>query len=461
MFALFGIVALIVVIYIRPQEFVADLRDSPVLYVFFALASFGLLIDLRRRHTKLFVPPHLAWVVGFYFWSVLTVAHSALHSARLEALDLGVSVVLYAIIAHGIQSFRALSWVSGTVLAAVLVITVIGVEQGFAPTGCVRLDESAQSDMSTGTPDGRACQTARDCSLGNADPSADYLCERVGLFGTTSISHGRVRYRGVLQDPNELALALAIGVPFAFAWGERKSKLLRRTLLVLTLALVTTCTVLTRSRGGQLVLLAVFAAYFIKRYGARGLAAGAVLATPIVLLGGRSGAEATSSTLERLDCWYEALWMGRTHPLLGVGLGQFAELNYLTAHNSYLLTLAELGVPGMLLFSIIFYLSLKIPIVILRRYPAGTDADVARGWAMALLASFVGLAVGIFFLSFAYHNVLWIYVGLSGALYGAVKRHDAEFSVSFRLRDLWLVLAANLGIILAAWLYTRWALAKA
>jgi O-antigen ligase len=460
MFALMGILALVVLIYVRPQEFIPDIRQTPILYLCFGLALIGLAVDLQRRRAKLFASPQLGWVVLFYLWSVFTVGRSAPHAARLETLNLGVSVILYAIIAHGIQSFRALSWVGSTLLVAVLLIATVGVEQGFAQTGCVRVDESAESDMSSGVPDGRTCETARDCSLGDADPSADYLCERVGWFGTTSISHGRVRYRGVLQDPNELALVLAIGLPLAFIWSERKHKLLRRGALALTLGLVIACTVLTRSRGGQLVLLTVLAAYFIKRYGARGLAAGAMFATPLLLLGGRSGAEASSSTLERLDCWYEALWMGRTHPIAGVGLGQFSELNYLTAHNSYLLTFAELGVPGMLLFSIVFYLSLKIPVVVLQRYPAGSPADVARTWAMALVAAFAGLAVGIFFLSFAYHAVLWIYVGLSGALYAAVKRHDPNFSVRFRWADLSAVVAANLGILVATWVYARWALAR-
>ena len=50
-----------------------------------------------------------------------------------------------------------------------------------------------------------------------------------------------------------------------------------------------------------LVFLAVLAAYFVKRFGFRGLALGATLAFPLLLLGGRSGAEASSSTLERID----------------------------------------------------------------------------------------------------------------------------------------------------------------
>jgi hypothetical protein len=137
----------------------------------------------------------------------------------------------------------------------------------------------------------------------------------------------------------------------------------------------------------------------------------------------------------------------------------------MTAHNSYLLTLAELGPPGMLLFGSIVYLSAKIPIEVLRRYPRlarGERAEgvrVARPWALALLAAFAGLAVGIFFLSFAYHYVLWIYLGLAGALYSAVRAHDPAFQVRFGLRDLAIVTAGCVAVIGVVYLYTRWALA--
>jgi hypothetical protein len=79
----------------------------------------------------------------------------------------------------------------------------------------------------------------------------------------------------------------------------------------------------------------------------------------------------------------------------------------------------------------------------------------ARGWSLAMLAAFVGLTVGIFFLSFAYHPVLWIYVGLSGALYTTVRRHDPSFEVSFGWRDLLLVLGVDAGLIVAMFVLTR------
>jgi len=327
------------------------------------------------------------------------------------------------------------------------------------------VDESVPGDSASGKPDGRSCVTVRNCYAGDAQPGAEYQCEHIGLFGTTSIGHGRVRYRGVLQDPNELALAGGAGLPLAFAFGQvKRGSLAQRLLGVLAFLLVLVCVVLTASRGGQLVFLAVLAAYCVKRIGISGLLIGVVLALPLLLLGGRGGEDASSSTLERIDCWAEAISMWRSHPFLGVGLGQFNEYHYMTAHNSYLLALAELGLPGMFLFGTMLYLSAKIPICSLKHLRHASlpevvaGAELTRAWAVALLAAFIGLAVGIFFLSFTYHYVLWIYLGISGAFYAAVRRHDPSFRVRLSGIDLAFIVAANLAIIVFVFFYTRWKL---
>jgi O-antigen ligase len=253
-------------------------------------------------------------------------------------------------------------------------------------------------------------------------------------------------------------------LPLALGFrSSRRRRLWLHLVTALTLAVVLTCAVLSRSRGGQVVCLTVLAAYFTRRYGWRGLLLGSALGLPLLFLGGRDGQEASRSTIERIECWAEALAMWREHPIMGVGLGQFGEHHYLTAHNSYLLPLAELGLPGMMLFGVIVYLSAKIPLAALHRASlrSAGSATGERGEraivpsAMALLAAFAGLAVGMFFLSFTYHYVLWIYVGLSGALYSAVRHHDPTFRVQLGRRDALLVTTANIAIIVLVFFYTR------
>jgi hypothetical protein len=462
MFAIPGIIALVVFIYARPQEYFERLQVVPLLYLFFGLALYGAVVDVRAGNVRLRATPQLPWVLAFVAYASATVLLRAPSDAFGHVTELAICGALFGLVAHGVQTFRALHFVAGAVLAMVLFVCGVGAHQGFAPTGCVIIDETVRGDNATGKPDGRPCDTARSCYLGDAEPGAQYVCERVGLFGTTSVGRGRVRYRGVLQDPNELALAGGVGLPLAFAIARVPRRSLGGGLLVaLTLGLVLLCAVLTGSRSGQLVFLAVLGIYFLQRFGLKGALVAGTAALPLLVLGGRSGTEASVSTTERIDCWVEALLIWRSHPLFGVGLGQFGDYHYLTAHNSYLLTLAELGPPGMVLFSIIVYLSMKIPFTVLRHVgPAHAVAPsdgqaVARPWAMALLAAFAGLGVGLFFLSFAYHYVLWIYLGLSGALFSAVKAHDPSFRVGFGWKDFGIVMAANIGIILTIWLYAK------
>jgi O-antigen ligase len=464
MFAIPGIIALVVFIYARPQEVFERLRVVPLLYIFCALAIFGIVLDLRLRNSRLRAAPQLPWVALFFVWSALTVLIQAPSAALEHIVSLSICITLFALVAHGVQSFRALHLVAASVLVMVLFVCSVGVQQGFAEMGCVVVDESVPGDSASGRPDGRACVTPRNCYNGDAQPGAEYQCEHIGWFGTTSIGHGRVRYRGVLQDPNELALAGGAGLPLAFAFGQVKSDLKRRLLGIVAFVLVLVCAVLTASRGGQLVFLAVLAAYCVNRVGISGLLLGGTLALPLLLLGGRGGEDASSSTLERIDCWAEAISMWRAHPLLGVGLGQFNEYHYMTAHNSYLLALAELGLPGMFVFGAILYLSAKIPLAALThvRHASAPEvlagARLTRAWAVALLAAFIGLSVGIFFLSFTYHYVLWIYLGMSGAFYGAVRRHDPTFSVRLKGADFALILLINVAIIVFVFFYTRWKL---
>ena len=413
-----------------------------------------MLVDLRLGLTKLRATPQFRWVLLFYAWSLVTlVVKAPARSYVPAAVPLSVAVVLYVVIAHGVQTFRGLYAVILAVLAMSLFVTGVSLHQGFAPFGCIVTENDTKE---SGRYDGRPCETPVDCTQGDTEPGAIYVCEHVGLFGTNSIGRGRVRYRGVLEDPNEVALAVSAGLPFVFALRERTTFFFRLLFLGATLVAVALCCIFTQSRGGQLVFLAVLGAYFVKKYGLRGAVIGAAFAAPLLLLGGRSGDEASSSSMERLECMQEGLSMLFRNPILGVGYDQFLEHHYLTAHNAYLLAASEQGVVGLFLWSSVLYLSVKIPVLALRQYANRSEAKVARIWAMALLSGFSGLLIGIFFLSFTYHYVLWIFFGLSGALYSAVRTHDKNFEVSYGWRDLAFVVLADGTLISAIWAYSRY-----
>lgn len=433
MFAVPGLLALIFVEYVRPQEYFPVLFTVPLLHIATSLAVLGFILDLRVGLSRPRAAPHLVPTILFFVWSLITVVVRAPDQLLIRVEALLTPLAIYALVAHGVQSFRMLQVVCGLLLAISLALSAIGVEQGMAPFGCHRV--AWIGGVTKYLYDGRPCteESPNVCEGEDAEPGADYVCEKVGLLGTLS-DHGRVRYRGTMEDPNELALAVGIALPFAFAFFDRRRSLARLGLVLLTCGLVGLCTYFTQSRGGQLVFLTVLAAYLVRRIGARrGLILGVVLALPLLVFGGRSGGE--SSTMERIECWWVGLHLVVASPGFGVGLGQFLEHHYLTAHSSFILTAAELGLPGMLLWTSIVYLAIKIPAQALRAHVA----PVGMAWSLALLASVAGLSVGSMFLSFAYKNVLWIYIGLTAILYHAIRRHDPGFEVRFGVRDLGIV----------------------
>jgi O-antigen ligase len=266
----------------------------------------------------------------------------------------------------------------------------------------------------------------------------------------------RVRWRGTLGDPNELALALGAIMPMAFAFASAARKKWITVAVAGVLGLFLTTVVLSGSRGGQLVVLTVFGVYFVRRYGWKGMLAGAVLALPVLLFGGRSGEEAESSSLERIDLLYEGIDLIRAYPVLGVGTGQFMDhaFNGMTAHNSYVLAAAELGLPGSVLWMLLVYTSIKIPWRIVTDPPPDLDPRVYP-FALALVVSFAGMLVGVFFLSFCYKAVLFIFFGLSGALYGAVRRACPSFDVGVSPREIVRVAAVDVAVLAFVLVYSH------
>jgi len=438
MFTLPGLFALLALIYTRMHEISSWLRPLPVMNVLYLVGCFGLLLDIRLGLVRPQACPQLRLVFPLWLWVLLSPVMTV-GAFGHEATITAVSMLLFIFIAQGVQSFRALQVLALVILAISLFLGVVAFVQARSPFECILLAGSA-SDDDSGRPDGRPCASANECRE-DEEPGEDHLCERSGPFHTTSVSHGRIRYRGIFQDPNELALALGIALPFAMALFSQRRSLARLLLLIASFTITLPVTIWTQSRTGQLVFLVVVVVYLVERVNWRRLLAAAALAAPALLLGGRSGEEAAESSIERLEAWRAGMQMFRSSPLWGVGKSQFVEHHYLTAHNTFVLEAAELGFVGLMLWTAVFYTGFKIVVLAIRRYRDRPDATVAYVWARALLACLCGIGVGANLLSLGYHPMIWVFMALPGAYYLTVRNHDPEFRVAFGVRDLMAVTA--------------------
>lgn len=462
--ALPGIIGLLVMIYMRPQEFEKSLKDFPFLYLFLGLSLLGMFIDIGTRRTRIIPSPQLPWALGLYFWAVTTIAIRKPSEFTSSVTTISVCLCLYLVIAFGVQRVPNFMKAVLAIFALGLFVASIGAHEGLTPFVCVM--------RNPGNGEANSYADGRDCSFKNeagdpidghavcqkdGKPGLAYGCEKIGFFGVSSVSGGRVRYLGVLRDPNELALATALTIPFAFAFFEQRRTTLRLVLLLFTLGTVALEIVFTQSRGGQVTFAAVLGAYFIKKYGwKRGILVGAVMAVPLVALGGRGGSEADDSALERLGCACAGIKMLMSYPITGVGFGQYTQYHFLTAHNAYILACGELGFPGAVMFIMFLYASLKIPASILATdLGESKEAETVKSMAMAMLSAFTGAAVGIFFLSWTYHYVLWITFGMSGALYSTAKGRFRQLDVRISAKEVGRVALGLLIFLVVYSLYIK------
>jgi O-antigen ligase len=158
----------------------------------------------------------------------------------------------------------------------------------------------------------------------------------------------RIRGAGFLSDPNDLAQILLIVLPLAFIAWRRGRAVSNFFVVLVPAALLLWTTYLTHSRGGLLALAAVALMAARKKLGT---SASTALATVFILgmlaldfTGGRGISAADGA--DRLEAWANGLEMFKSAPLFGIGFNGFTDLYEITAHNSFVLCLAELGILG-------------------------------------------------------------------------------------------------------------------
>jgi hypothetical protein len=441
LFAIPGIGALIIFILSRPQESFPLLQKVPFLHLFTALAVLGWVIDVRLQRLQPLATPTLPWVIAFFLWIIAGTAVIVPAQLIPRAVDMAILFALYGTIAHGIQRFRTFQTVAGVLTVTCMFITLVCFHQGMAPRQCIGGSEGGEGAIS-GEPDGRGCEVNEDCRGPDAQPGLEYRCEHVGLLGTYSVED-RVRYRGELNDPNEVSLTICAGaMSLLIAFALRKRGSFGKLVCGFGAVIVVWTVFMTQSRGGLIAVMLVPGVFLVRRYGIKVVFPAGLVAAPVLALGGRSGEAADVSTILRYEAWSQGLDMFHHSPIFGVGARQFTEHNFLTAHNSYVLTLSELGLPGMILFVSIIYLSVKSLVVGLRELRDIPQANVATVWGLSLLASMAGILFQINTLSFAYHSVLWVFFGLVGAWCSAIRYHRPEFRVRLTWRDLFIITTA-------------------
>jgi putative inorganic carbon (HCO3(-)) transporter len=280
----------------------------------------------------------------------------------------------------------------------------------------------------------------------------------------------RIQYVGIFADPNDLGMLFVICVPMAFALAADGGWLgLRRLFWWAVAALLIYGIYLTDSRGTVLALLVVFGVYvWITRglvvAGTLGtLSLAGLMAMPSRMQELEVGEE---SAMDRVYSWYEGMQMFQGSPLLGVGKGAYTDIYQLTAHNSLVLVLAEMGIVGFTLWLAFMGYCFWMMVKALKWRPPAPGHEAGdepafdqqrfiewrrdRAISVTLLLSLSGFVVSAFFLSRTYVILLYLLAALVVAHYAWLRGRYRGLP-AFKLSDhllLWPVISAITAVSL-------------
>jgi O-antigen ligase len=237
----------------------------------------------------------------------------------------------------------------------------------------------------------------------------------------------------VAGDPNVFSASATTVLPImaAFAFGRSGWK---RAFCVVCLLLTLVAILLASSRGAfiALVVLLLLQMRDARHRGKFFVVALVILAlflvspvSPLDRLLHPTGSD-TDSSEARLQLWSIAFRIFADHPILGVGLWQFApymraympsgvDLQFHVPHNTYLEIGVELGIVGLALFlAMLFFAILNLSR--LRRAARRSGDAFMYSLATALGNGLMGFAVAAFFVSGMHARVFWFGIFLSTCL---------------------------------------------
>lgn len=249
-------------------------------------------------------------------------------------------------------------------------------------------------------------------------------------------------------DANDFATFAATALPIGLYFAHAGRRPMTRIFAIVTLILLTVAFVHSGSRGGFLALL-VMGTYIVLRYTAIAVRwrVSAFVLVALVFVGAASSEywrqmgtivsdTDYNQTQEsgRLQIWSRGIGYMLDRPVFGVGVDNFpvAEgtlsplaqrqqfgigVRWNAAHNSYVQIGAELGIPGLVIF-ISLLVTTFVALHGSKRQRARSPAFRGRVLELrqALTASMIGFVVGAFFLSLAYHEMVYTLIALAVAM---------------------------------------------
>jgi O-antigen ligase len=261
--------------------------------------------------------------------------------------------------------------------------------------------------------------------------------------------------KGILENPNDLAINIAINFPLCMAFMFAAKGGLRKVAWAIGLISMLYAVVATYSRSGMIAMV-ITATICLWEFGVKGrrvmllmsaaiigiISLGLVLVTPKYLARmetlvhetpegtqerGTLESHAQGSVEAREELLKDSLITALHHPVFGIGPGNFPAVagQWHVAHNTYTEIAAEAGFPAIFLFLWMLVASMR-KIRRVRKLPGYAANGDIRLWTSALWAALAAYLAGAIFASTEYNLFPYFMVGYICALYQIASKPSEE-----------------------------------
>jgi len=410
------LVLYLITMIMRPQDWVSLFFRFPIVDVLVFLTAFTIIIEKVLSKKGFVKVPQAKLMYGLYVAVIMSHAvHLYVGGMIFSFQSFLVLFVLFFLILNGIDSefkFKVMIWL-------IIIQTVILVPQG----------------------------------IYQVQHGYGWAGQQITI-NPHVLGEVRINWVGIFNDPNDLALLFVVSVGLLLPFIFGRSVYIQRLLSVFLVGMLFYGIYLTNSRGGLLALMATVFFYFVRqtrRFALGGLIGGLVAVTIFALGPSRLWliSAGASAAYGRIELWYEGILMLKSNPLFGVGYGMFMEDVPQTAHNSFILAAAELGMVGLFFWMGLIYSSFKSLSLIQEKVPH------LRTYALGLQSALIGFCAAAFFLSRTYVILPYILFALSGALLFVCKQKNQDLDVSFTKKDAKTTFKFSLAVVFLAWVLIK------
>lgn len=430
--------------FFRPIElFTPELGEYRPMLILWAIAfvmSGGRALARKEMACR---PLHLGLLLAICFAVALSRIATGWVGGAVDALSqFSPSVMLFVLVLLNVTSLQRLKLTCFVLVVSMVLASLFSIRAyhtGEHATALVlRQNAGAQDDEEAVVGSGSGVDSA------DLIPAQD----------TSGLYLWRIRGLGFLNDPNDFAQILVMTLPLL--WGAwRQGRHLRNLVWVLLPGgIIGYAMVLTQSRGS---IIGVAAMLF---FGVRKLLGTVKTAALIALMGlaavagnmaaGRGFSSKERSAEERIEAWYVGIQLLRGRPLTGAGYGNFTDHNPLTAHNSYVLCFAELGLIGYFVWLGLIVLTYKGLSTVVDQLPEGSEQRKMAGLMRSALVGFLACA---WFLSRTYAPGLYFALALCVATWWIAKQSVTDVTLKTTLstvrwrRDTCIVMVVSMAAV--------------